>query len=184
MDFITRHGMMHATTQHASDTTNPNLSLTLGEFVQGGYFAGYISHTEDGVATHALVVAPANVGYSSGNIFSQWKTENTDTPGTYSEYLGAENTLFMVAESISNGGTLHPAAMWAYNLNINGYTDWYLPAIKELEIVYVNLKPSLDGNHLSAGPNSFAVPPRTTVYQHTTDPSQTTVEIFQLVIIC
>jgi len=37
-------------------------SFTLGEATGGGYFAGYISHSANGIATHALIIAPAETG--------------------------------------------------------------------------------------------------------------------------
>jgi hypothetical protein len=36
----------------------------IGAAYEGGFFAGTISHTADGVATHALIVAPAATGAS------------------------------------------------------------------------------------------------------------------------
>jgi len=38
------------------------LDLALGTPLEGGYFAGYISHTADGSPTHALIVAPRATG--------------------------------------------------------------------------------------------------------------------------
>lgn len=40
----------------------PYLPVNIGDEYQGGYFAGYISHTADGVPTHALIVAPRATG--------------------------------------------------------------------------------------------------------------------------
>lgn len=143
--------------------------LEPGDPLDGGYFAGYISHTADGNPTHALIVAPASTVSSL-----QFKTSNTSSPGTSSTYDGAANTANMADVS-------HPAAYYCDNLNINGYTDWYLPAFHELEIAYYNLKPStvLNTTTSSVGaPNIYAVPPRFTTYT-STDPSQTSAVDFQ-----
>jgi len=40
--------------------------VNIGEELGGGYFAGYISHTADGVPTHALIVAPRANGATGG----------------------------------------------------------------------------------------------------------------------
>lgn len=143
--------------------------LEPGDPLDGGYFAGYISHTANGTPTHALIVAPASTVSSL-----QFKTSNTSSPGTSSTYDGAANTANMADVS-------HPAAYYCDNLNINGYTDWYLPAFHELEIAYYNLKPSTNLNSTGSSvgaPNIYAVPPRFTTYT-STDPSQTSAVDFQ-----
>jgi hypothetical protein len=143
----------------------------------GGYFAGYISHTADGNPTHALIVAPAATG-ATGTGYTlttmlQWKTTETTTAETNSGFDGLANTAAMVTAGIAN----HPAAEFCVNLNIAGYTDWYLPARFELEIAYFNLKPSTAANNASFGINDYSVPKRTANYT-TTFPAQTNVAAF------
>jgi hypothetical protein len=147
-----------------------SFQLQPGQALEGGYFAGYISHTADGNATHGLIVAPAASGYNGGALL-QWKTTNTSTSGTSSEYDGAANTANMADAS-------HPAANYCDGLSIGGYSDWYLPARYELEIAYYNLKPSTASNTTSYGTNSYAVPQRGSNYT-TGDPAQTSVASFQ-----
>ena len=142
----------------------------IGDFYQGGYFAGYISQTADGNATHGLIVAPAASGYN-GESTLQWKTSNTSTSGTSSEYDGAANTANMADAN-------HPAANYCAGLSIGGYSDWYLPARDELEIAYYNLKPTTNRNSTSYGTNSYAVPQRGSNYT-AGDPAQTSVAAFQ-----
>jgi len=138
----------------------------IGAAYEGGFFAGAISHTANGVATHLLIVAPAATGASSG----QWKTTNTTTAGTTSTYDGAANSANMNDAS-------HPAAQFCETLSIGGYIDWYLPARDELEIAYYNLKPTTAGNSGSHGINAYSVPARGSNY--TSTPAQTTVTAFQ-----
>jgi hypothetical protein len=148
------------------DTLDP-ANLPIGQFYQGGYFAGYISHTSNSTATHGLIVAPKETGESSS---LQWKTTATTTSGTSSLYDGAANTA-----SMSNAN--HPAANYCAGLTIDGYSDWYLPAPYELDIAYFNLKPTTTSNS-DAGENPFSVPERTGEYT-AGNPTQTSVSIFQ-----
>lgn len=147
----------------------------IGASFQGGFFAGTISHTANGVATHALIVAPAATG-ATGTGYTlttnkQWKTSNTTTVGTTSTYDGAANSANMNNAS-------HPAAEFCETLSIGGYTDWYLPALEELEIAYYNLKPTTNSNDIGYGINAYSVPARVSEYT-TGTPAQTTVIAFQ-----
>lgn len=142
----------------------------IGDFYGGGYFAGYISQSANGVATHGLIVAPASTGYN-GKSKLQWKTSNTSTSGTSSTYDGAANTANMADAS-------HPAANYCAGLTINGYSDWYLPALYELGIAYYNLRPTTTNNDTSSGTNSYSVPARGSNYT-TGTPAQTSVTAFQ-----
>lgn len=156
------HGLRAA----AGVPTGPNI----GGAYQGGFFAGYISHTANGVATHGLIVAPAASGYNGGSPL-QWKTSNTSTTGTSSSYDGASNSANMNNAS-------HPAAQYCEGLTIGGYSDWYLPARYELDIAYENLKPTTDSNSTSYGINDYSVPKRTANRSAGT-PAQTSIAAFQ-----
>jgi hypothetical protein len=144
--------------------------LEIGDAYEGGFFAGFISHTADGNATHGLIVAPAASGYN-GEATLQWKTSNTSTAGTTSPYDGAANTAAMSDAS-------HPAANYCAGLTIDGYSDWYLPARYELDIAYENLKPTTASNSTSWGINDYSVPKRT-VNRTAGTPAQTSVTAFQ-----
>ena len=129
----------------------------IGAAYEGGFFAGYISHTANGVATHALIVAPAATGATGTGYtlttMKQWKTSNTTTAGTTSDFNGSANSANM-------NDANHPAAQFCETLSIGGYTDWYLPARYELDIAYENLKPTTESNNTSWGINAYAVPAR------------------------
>jgi hypothetical protein len=149
----------------------------IGEAFGGGYFAGYISHTADGNPTHALIVAPRATG-ATGTGYTlttnlAWKTANTTTAGTTSDFDGAVNTAAMVTAGIA----AHPAANFCKNLNIGGFTDWYLPARYELDIAYFNLKPDATANNISWGTNIYAIPRRNSNWT-ASYPAQTTVTAF------
>jgi len=153
------------------------IPAVIGEPFGGGYFAGYISHTADGNPTHALIVAPRATG-ATGTGYTlttnlQWKTTATTTAGTTSSFDGAVNTAAMVTAGIAN----HPAANFCKNLSIGGFTDWYLPALYELDIAYFNLKPTTPANWTSLGTNIYAVPQRN-INWTTTYPAQTALTAF------
>ena len=135
----------------------------IGTPYECGFFAGYISHTADGVATHGLIVAPAATGASGSpyvlSTYYRWKTpQGTATSGTSSSFDGAANSANM-------NNANHPAAQFCEGLTIGGYSDWYLPARYELHIAYENLI----GNSTSWGINDYAVGA----------PAQTSVAAFQ-----
>ena len=144
--------------------------LAVGDFHEGGYFAGYISTNADSTATHGLIVAPAASGYNGKSTLQQ-KTTNDVTSGTASLFDGATNTA-------NSNDSSHPAASYCAGLTINGYSDWYLPAEYELQIAYYNLKPTTASNTTSDGNNPYAVPARSGNFT-TGDPAQTSVAAFQ-----
>jgi hypothetical protein len=136
----------------------------IGEAFGGGYFAGYISHTADGSPTHALIVAPRATG-ATGTGYTlttglQWKTSQTLTTGTSSDFDGAANTAAMNTAGIND----HPAAKFCTELTIGGFTDWYLPSRYELEISYFLLKPTVQENAIFTISNPYAVPSRGAIY--------------------
>jgi hypothetical protein len=142
----------------------------IGDAFEGGFFAGYISHTDNSVATHGLIVAPSASGYN-GKATLQWKTSDTSTAGTTSSFDGAINSANMNNAS-------HPAAQYCEGLSIGGYSDWYLPARYELDIAYENLKPTTTSNNTSWGINPYSVPERT-VNRTAGAPAQTSIAAFQ-----
>lgn len=142
--------------------------LVIGQAYEGGFYAGQISTSGNGVATHNLVLAPKSSG---SNTALQWKTSNTDTTGTSSVIDGPTNS-----SNMNNAS--HPAAQFCEGLSIGGFSDWYLPAKNELEVVYYNLKPTTASNNTGYGANTNAVPSRPSNYT-TTVPAQTTATDFQ-----
>lgn len=172
--------LINVTSRTADLTAIPGpANLVIGQPYQGGYFAGYISETANGVATHALIVAPSATG-ATGTGYTvttnkAWKPAGTTTTGASSIFNGRENTDAIIAAGLIN----HPAAEFCVNLTIGGYTDWYLPSDLELQIAYANLKPTSTQNVTNAGTlNDYSVPQRTSAFT-TTNPAQTTVAAFQ-----
>jgi len=155
-------------TSNPSSASNSTTTVpTIGQSFQGGYYGGSISTTANGVATHYLVVAPKAFGegvYTFANASYSDPFSNIDGP-TNSSTMNNSN---------------HPAAQFCEGLTIGGYSDWYLPALDEMNTLYYFLKPTTTNNNTSSGYNSYAVSPEpiNTLYT-TSDPSRTSVTAFQ-----
>jgi hypothetical protein len=83
-----------------------------------------------------------------------------------------------------NGGTINLATGGLGGGNgIGGYTDWYVPAKNELEVLYYYLKPNPTNtppNVTNSGSNPNAVAPEPVSTNYTaTNPAQTTATAFQ-----
>jgi hypothetical protein len=143
----------------------------IGQAFGGGFFAGQISTTANGVATHNIVISPL----SSGQAQLAWKNAQTATAGADSDINGPQNTADMVADGNS---TVYPAAHFCNDAVIGGFTDWYMPAKNELDVCYFNLKPTASPNNTNSGINSNAVPERASNYT-SGDPVQTSAAAFQ-----
>jgi hypothetical protein len=133
----------------AAPTGTPVASLpAIGAAYEGGYYGGLISQSMNGVATHALIIAPKATGQS----IRACKTSNTATTGASSTFDGWAN-------SNAANDAAHPATQWARGLTIATFSDWYIPALFELEILYRRFKPDgSEGNVTTHGANPYAVP--------------------------
>lgn len=141
---------------------------TIGSAYQGGYMGGQMSTSQNGAATHNIVVSPLSTGATT----ALWKTSTTAStnPDGYDGY----------ANSVALYTTGHNAVIFCRNLTIGGYTDWYCPSMQEIEILYWNLKPSITAHNATIWPgNNIAVPSRAGMTTYATHPGMTAVAIFQ-----
>jgi hypothetical protein len=134
----------------------PSPPLVIGQAYAGGYYAGQISTSGNGIATHNLVIGPISSAESSAK---KWNTDNGNITGTSSTIDGPANTAAMVAY-----GSPCEAGIFCDNLTIGGFSDWYMPAKNELEVCYYNLKPTTTSNQTGSGINANAVPARASNY--------------------
>jgi hypothetical protein len=101
--------------------------VSIGQFYAGGYVF-FLDETGD----HGLVCAPTEQNYRVS-----WGCQGTSIPGTQAVVgSGAANTAIIIANCAEEG----IAARLCDNLELNGYTDWFLPSKDELGLVYNNLK--------------------------------------------
>jgi hypothetical protein len=149
-----------------SITTTP----VIGQAFLGGYYAGQISTTANGVATHNLIVAPLSSGQTPTGV--QWRAPPAATANTLSVIDGPTNS------AQQTNVALYQAGGFCEGLSIGGYTDWYLPALYELVTIYYNLKPTTQSNDTAYGANAYAVPPTSNYTSGT--PAQTSAAAFQV----
>jgi hypothetical protein len=162
---------LQAQMQAIADNNWTGLPPVIGAAFGGGFYAGDIGVSS--VATHRLVVGPLSTAEST----LAWKNANTATPGADSDIDGPQNTDDMVADGNS---TVYPCAHFCNNLSLGGFSDWYMPALNELDVCYFNLKPTTENNStaVGVGVNINAVPARSSTYT-TGTPAQTSVAAFQ-----
>ena len=158
-----------------SNSVTPARPL-IGDAYEGGYFAGQISTTANGVATHDLVVAPLATGQVAS---TQYKVNNAQTTGATSLIDGPGNTAIMMGPSMG-GPTAYPGGNFCNNLTIGGHSDWYMAAKNELIVQYFFLKPTTTTNSVGYGANVYAVSPEPSNTGYTSGtPSQTSATVFQ-----
>lgn len=137
----------------------------VGTAIEGGFFVGVINLAGE---HYGLVVAPKNGGEHGP---APWSKSDKALAGARSYCDGHANT-----EAMAKAGSA--LAAWARGLELDGFTDWYLPSRDELELCYRHLKPGSEKNYqYRSGDNPSSVP---TGYPYTdTNPPQTSVANFQ-----
>jgi hypothetical protein len=94
----------------------------------GATFQGGLVFYVDSTGQHGLVCAPSDQSAGAG-----WGCVGTSISGASSQSIGSgnQNTIAIV-----NGcTTVGIAAKICFDLDLNGYTDWYLPSLGELTLM-------------------------------------------------
>lgn len=111
----------------------------IGEAFGGGYYAGKVKFAD---GDYYIIAAP-----KAAETFLMEKTTSNSTSGTLSKHDGLANSNAMNNSS-------HPAAQYCRSYTGGGFSDWYLPARDELELLYRNFKPSTSLNATGERPES------------------------------
>jgi len=148
--------------------TPPPVFPNIGAPYGGGFIGGKINVSG---TQYYLIVAPKAFGQSS----QTWGTYGVTT-GITNVIAGPTNTTSLAAL-----GSSYAAATFCENLTIGAYSDWYMPALNELEVLCYFLKPTTINNDTTSGSNANAVSPEPISTNYTTTtPSQTPAIDFQV----
>ena len=142
-----------------------NTLPAIGAAFEGGFYAGLIALNGE---TYGIAVSPK----ASGELEEAcWSTVGNDMLAARHFNDGLANTQAM-AEAGSD------LARWMLALDINGFSDWYLPSRDELELLYRHFKPTTESNWVYRhGENPSSVPMG---YPYTAEqPGQTQLPDFQ-----
>jgi hypothetical protein len=107
--------------------------VRIGEYwaEQGGVLAG-LMRGENGKPDYFLIV-PTDPAAEVERI--EWGGKGKNEENACSEFDGQANTLALAVDSEVE----HPAAQWAHELAIGKFDDFYLPARRELSLMYANV---------------------------------------------
>ena len=135
----------------------------IGTAYAGGFFAGQVNSAG---TIFNLVVSPVSSGQTTTNMGTY------SASSTFSNIDGPSNSAALAAQS-------RPAATFCEGLTIGGFSDWYLPALNELQAIYYYAKPTTANNITSRGSNSNAVSPQPLSTNYTlTVPARSSAAVF------
>ena len=140
---VSQH-FMYGTVVTRSDTS---LTVEITSVVGSGSYSAWVI-----AARYKVIVAPKSGGE---NASVQYKNANSAAPAAcFTLTNGPAATDAMIA---ADTATVYPLAHWAKSLRelndgegLSGYTDWYIPARDELELIWRNLKPVTNNNYTTA----------------------------------
>ena len=117
----------------------------IGGMGQAGGIVFYVS--DDG--KHGLEIAPTDAGsFLWGIALAEWGCLDSYVGSTQSSIgTGKSNTDRILQAKCDKISGHAMAAEMATNFSINGYSDWYLPSIDELKLMYDELQPKKDKTH-------------------------------------
>ena len=118
-------------------TNRPPTILNIGDTYGGGKIAYILQASDAGFVSgelHGIIVSENDL--STG---VQWHNGSYFNIGATSSIIGSGNTNTNTIVSAYNGsGNQNFAAKLCFDLVLNGFDDWYLPSVDELNMIYLN----------------------------------------------
>jgi len=132
-----------ATSSYTTTTCEYGGTCSIGDIAPGGGYVFHVSATPINVATGIstggiyLATAPRTWGGTAADPTATWGCSGTNVSGTNSAVgSGAENTRLINAACATTG----IASRLAADSSAEGFTDWFVPSIGELNLMRSNLK--------------------------------------------
>lgn len=127
------------------------LPANIGDPFMGGFYAGIIDTTQGNIITadeyqsglrYALIISPASMDEPPGLAWYAPDDYNGDVGKTRWDGLSAQRA------ALADQGSNFEAFNYCDGLSYpsDDGSEWYLPAMDELELCYRNLKPTTDNN--------------------------------------
>lgn len=160
------------TTSYTLNSCQSGGSCVVGDLAPGGGYVFYVSATPINIATGVstggiyLATAPQTWYGGAADPTAGWGCNGTDITGT-SEAVGsgAQNTWLNTIGCATAGR----ASRLAADSSAEGFTDWFMPSIGELNLIYSNLKLSnlsdLNGSYYWSSTQSASSPASSATYR-------------------
>lgn len=120
--------------------TSPAPGVTCAD---GSLFAGFSPDGGHKMYTTALISQGSTPWSSNGLVTSVQTFQTSEITGRANTAALAVGGLYEDSDSGRAGVQPHSAANGCANLNVHGRTDWYLPALDELRLMYDNMNAQL-----------------------------------------
>ena len=176
----------------------------IGEEFMGGFFAGVIdtdansadidpSDTRQAGKRYALIVSPKAIGELSTDL--EWRTSPTGVAEARTRWDGLYVTDYIIG---GNAGSLADFPIFEFCDQVrtsdpvpdDDGSDWYIPAMDELELLHRHFKPGTEDNSTGSRDSDFpsqdqsygvnpSSDPQGPEYT-SSDPAQTTISAFQV----
>lgn len=191
--------------QQAASNTGPSFEFQegvtqIGDAIDGGFFAGIIDTTQSNIEAgddyqsglrYALIVGPRSIEIQPSSV--AWDAEvRAGQTGSITRWNGLGSTDNILAKNDTDYEIFEVIRSTRISSPVpdDGGSDWYMPALDELELCYRNFKPQGSPNIVGDEDTSDGFPklqdygynpssdPQGSAYT-SGSPSQTSVTIFQ-----